>query len=425
MQPGSRPGWAGWSWQRLRALRRGLRDLAPQGTRAGRRVRWLRDGLCACVPGAWRRALAAVLLRSTEKHFAAAVDGARQAYPDTRTVVVILSGVEWDAPLFQRPQQLARALARLGALAFYAQPPSARGDGVVEYEPRLYHCCVPPGSFGVLQNPVVFVSAWTARDLAHFTQPRVVYEYIDELDVFPGNPALLRAVHEHWVKQAALVTATARPLHEQLAGVRPDALLVPNAADYEHFRTARTLGLSPPPELAPLLGRDRPLMVYQGALARWVDYDLLDAVAGRRPGYDFVLIGPDYDGSSVGHPLLCRPNVHKLGVVPYARLPRWLAHCDVGLVPFKLNRVTHSASPIKLFEYLAAGLPVVITPMEESLRCQGVLCGRDAAEFSARVDEALEMTRDPRALERLDAVARDNTWQARATQLLHAIEHLE
>src|SRR5205823_3980007 len=100
---------------------------------------------------------------------------------------------------------------------------------------------------------------------------------------------------------------------------------------------------------------------------------------------------------------------------------RYLRHFDVATIPFVLNDITHATSPLKLFEYMAGHKPVVITAMHESMRYPGVLVANDAGTFAARLDEALRLGRDAGYRERIDRVARANTWDCRARQLLEAL----
>src|SRR5207253_9623223 len=115
------------------------------------------------------------------------------------------------------------------------------------------------------------------------------------------------------------------------------------------------------PVLARLLNSGRPLAGYFGALASWFDYALLDEVARRRPDWNFLLIGPNYDGSLDDQALLRRANVHWVGRQPYELLPGYLRAMDCALIPFLLNDITMATSPLKLYEYLAAGKPVITT----------------------------------------------------------------
>ncbi len=162
--------------------------------------------------------------------------------------------------------------------------------------------------------------------------------------------------------------ATADRLYRDALTARPDCKWCPNGVDYEHFARARDRKAGLPPQaMAPVLAVGKPIIGYCGALARWFDYDLVGAVAAQRQDLAFVLIGPDYDHTLVGSGLYRLPNVTWLGPRPYSDLPQFLRYFDAAMIPFRLNPITHATSPLKLFEYMARGKPVVITPMQESI----------------------------------------------------------
>jgi glycosyltransferase involved in cell wall biosynthesis len=249
----------------------------------------------------------------------------------------------------------------------------------------------------------------------------VIYEYIDDLEVFPHDLREMQRYHQIMCRDANIVVTTARKLYDQVKPIRPDALLNPNAVDYEHFAPARSKDIPVPDELRPIVEKRQPVIGYYGALARWFDYNLLKAVAALRPNYQFVLIGLDYDHTLTPSRLLEMPNVYWLGVKPYQELPKYLAHFNVAMIPFVISEITHSTSPIKLFEYMAGQKPVVVTPMKESLHTPGILAGRTPHEFARSLDEALKLQSDPSYLELSDKVAQENTWDARARQILGEI----
>ncbi len=224
------------------------------------------------------------------------------------------------------------------------------------------------------------------------------------------------------MNEAEIIAITAQQLQSGLQERRPDAFLCPNGVDYDYFAIARSKAATPPPEdLRPVLSQGRPVIGYYGALARWFDYALVDRLVDLRKEYAFVFIGPDYDGSLRSQKMLQHSNVHWLGVKAYADLPAYLRHFDVATIPFVVNEITHATSPLKLFEYMAGGKPVVITPMHESMRYPGVLVGGSAEEFAMRLDEALVLRSDPEYLQMIDEVARSNTWDSRADQILAAL----
>ncbi len=341
-----------------------------------------------------------------------------QQHPDL-PVIAFPPGLGWQTQLFQRPQQLARALARRGALVFYQEPEHLPiPSGFQQEDARLYRCHVPVETFRGLEGLWVYALTWNWMFVERFGPARVIYDVVDHLSAFHGDPQTLRLAHERLARAAQIVLATSSDLHRWVSVLRPDAQLCPNGVDYEHFVGARQPSDAPPPaDLAPILAAGRPIVGYYGALAAWVDYDLIAQVAALRPDLSLVLIGPDHD-HSLPASLLALPNVAWLGVKPYANLPNHLRYFDVATIPFRLNEVTHAASPVKLFEYLAAGKPVVVTPMRESLRIPIVLPAADAGEFSSQITRALALRGDWEYLHQSDEIARQNTWEARTDVIL-------
>jgi glycosyltransferase involved in cell wall biosynthesis len=141
-----------------------------------------------------------------------------------------------------------------------------------------------------------------------------------------------------------------------------------------------------------------------------------------RPNYQFVLIGPDFDGTIMTSEVMSRGNIHWLGIKPHQELPHYLQYFDVAMIPFIVNDITHATSPIKLFEYMAAEKPVVITPMKESMHYPGVLVGESAAQFAEQLDCALQKYNDRDYLNLLRKTAQENTWEHRAEEILSAID---
>lgn len=342
----------------------------------------------------------------------------------TNEIIVFAPGLPWAEEMLQRPQQLALALARQGALVFYCSvgAQSAAGADFEQIEPCLYLCCAPLETFWFLEGLWVYVLTWNRRELLRFNQPRAIYDHLDDLDLFTKDRSRMTREHAKLLKNTEVVLGSSARLVHNLANVRPDALLCPNGVDLAHFREDdREQDAVPPQDLAPILQAGRPVVGYYGALARWFDYDLLANSAAARPGYTFLLIGPSYDGSLQGNKLLSLPNVYWLGVKSYHELPHYLHYFDIAVIPFVLNDLTHATSPLKLFEYMAAGKPVVITAMQESMRFAGVLTAHDAHEFIGRLDEAMQLRHDPAYLEIISQTAAENTWDARARQILQAI----
>jgi len=390
-----------------------LRELGPAGIARRLLPAFILDPLRRA---AWRvRARRAAPYRE-------ALEALRARLPAGRPLIVFPPSLDWHTQLFQRPQQLAIALARAGATVFYLQPrPDRSAPPFQELEEGLFLCNVPVETFWHLPRPVIYLLTWNRKYSGAFQSPRVIYDYVDEIETFWGDHVQMRKDHARLVRSATVVSATARHLYREVAAVREDALLCPNGVDYGHFAGEEGASAPPPADLLPILQAGKPIIGYYGALARWFDYPLLAEVAGLRPDLSFVLIGPDYD-RTLSPELVDRPNVHWLGVKAYAELPAYLRCFSVATIPFQLNRITHATSPLKLFEYMAAGKPVVITAMDESRQYPGVLVASDAQDFAAKLDEALRLKDDPDYVALLRSVARENTWEARARQLLQALE---
>ncbi len=348
-----------------------------------------------------------------------------QQFPPDTQIIVFPPSLDWNVQLFQRPQQLARALAKQGALVFYLQlkapgnrqAPSERQAFELLQE-RLYLCNMPVEAFAQLRSPFIYILTWNSKYISEFDAPRILYDFVDEIETFYGDHARMRRDHAMLLQRAELVIATAERLHQKVVQQRPDAILCPNGVDHEHFSLPHKP--VPPADLEPILGACKPIIGYYGALAQWFDYELLTEVAGKRSDLSFVLIGPDYDRTLTPQ-LSGLPNVTWLGVKHYQELPRYAYYFDVAIIPFRLNEITHSVSPLKLFEYMSAGKVIVTTPLHESLRYPCVLIASDASEFSQKLDQALKIKDDPDYNRLVISTAQQNTWEARAKQILNML----
>ena len=343
---------------------------------------------------------------------------------DYRAIIIFPPSLDWNVQLFQRPQQLALALAKQGALVFYIEPVIDHKQQPFKlFRERLYLCPVHVNTFQIILNPLIYLLTWNCRFHSQFVNPRIIYDYLDDIHAFYGNLKKITKDHQYLVQNADYIFITARRLIEEVRPQRNDAIFSPNGVDYEHFaRAARHEFSAPPQDMQTILSESNPIIGYYGALARWFDYDLLKSVAELRPDYQFVLIGPDYDGSLELVEIKNIKNVYWLGVKTYDELPRYLQYFDVATIPFLINEITHTTSPIKLFEYMAGEKPVVITPMHESMHYSGVFVGKNPLEFAQQIDSALEMRDNQNYLSLLRRTALENTWSHRAEEILLAVE---
>jgi hypothetical protein len=404
------------AWKLIRFLRRIRLFMAPrhslaekfggEGVKLFKNLR-IRENLSGVLPQKNQTALLALL----------------EENKDAKDIIIFAPSVYWDIALFQRPQHLAIHFAQRGILTLFLETQHSRSPaGFTKIKDRLYLCKVPLDTFKIIDHPAVVFLSYNKNQLKHFTNPRIIYEFIDELIVFPGNYSQILKDHQEFLKIAQIVTATAKRLYDQITPFRPDALLVLNGVNYEHFYRSPDENVSVPQDLAPYLNKGDAVIGYYGALAKWFDYELLKKLALLRPDLTFLLIGPAYDNSLSNSGIEQIPNIHWLGTKDYDTLPGYLHAFDVAMIPFQLNAITHSTSPLKLFEYMAGHKPVVISPMNESMRIDGVLVADGVEEFSKKIDQALALRFDPEYIQRIDRVARENTWDHRCRQILDALE---
>jgi glycosyltransferase involved in cell wall biosynthesis len=313
-----------------------------------------------------------------------------------------------SAPAPPRPR-----IRALGYVAIFDSSNAAdRVDGFREIEPNLFLFSGSPALLHEVPSPLLWAFPYNFHLADGYPKPaRTVYDWIDDLSVFPYDEALLQNNHARGLAEATVVASVARTLHEQALKQRPDAILLPNGVEYERFAAPA----APPrdEELLRFLAPGAPVAGYYGALAEWFDYALLDAVAASRPDWRFVLIGPQYDKSLPGQPMLKRENVRWLGARDYVTLPGYLSLFDVATIPFRINAITQATSPLKLYEYFAGGKPVVTTPMLECRAYPEVRIAATAAEFASALDAARDQGRDADFRARLRALGRENSWSAR------------
>lgn len=232
-----------------------------------------------------------------------------------------------------------------------------------------------------------------------------IYHRTDDYVSLPGmNGELLAELESHAVGTADLCIAAARSYLDGPLREARNALWVPNAVDDRMFDKCR-IGADPIARVS------RPRLLMMGTFDEWVDVDLLRAVMVANPRWSLVLAG---NAKISLERLLALENVHFLGRVPFEQLATLISHCDVGLVPFRIGPVAADATPSKLYQYLAGGLPVLCTPFtkEDAFAGNVAVAPADPVEF-ARSIERLLASDSPAAREERRAFAHQHSWSAR------------
>jgi glycosyltransferase involved in cell wall biosynthesis len=231
----------------------------------------------------------------------------------------------------------------------------------------------------------------------------IIYDCLDEHYGF-GNVHKERIDEEIKLFQKSdLVITTSAYLYKKARVINGKTLYIPNAGEYDHFKN--------PPGNNLLSHIRKPVVGYYGAIAEWFDNEIIEYVANRRPDVNFVFIGHTF-GSNISK-LQKLINIHFLEEKSYEELPLYLYHFDVCLIPFKMMSLIEATHPVKLYEYFAAGKPVVSTKITELVPL-GNLCylSSDKEEFLTNLDKALNEN-DPDLVKRRVEFASKNTWQHR------------
>ncbi len=237
----------------------------------------------------------------------------------------------------------------------------------------------------------------------------IVYDCNDDIASFPHLPASTHEFFEQTVHHAQMVVCSSQALYSRIKVQKRKAYLIGNGVSESFIDTAKDLhrlGLQPPPSAIGFIG----------VLSEWIDFELLEKVAQHFPGTEVLIVGPVVKR--------CRrqikrfkayPNVSLVGLVPYHRLPSYLARLKVGLIPFNHSRLTFSVNPNKLYEYAAFGIQVVSTDFSLDVKqhCDQIHIAENHHQFLHQVENVLVM---PPLLDRsLLKIAEDNTWQQKAS----------
>ncbi len=275
------------------------------------------------------------------------------------------------------------------------------------------------GVVGHFPRPVVWVySPYAVYLLDRLDPSLVVYHMVDDLSAVPGaNAEALRDAEQRLLARADLVFCTERSLFDRARSVNPAARLMPNVADYRHFSKIPNIQEGRFQEFCEL---PRPRLLFSGNVTpHKVDLALLGRIAKRRSDWQVVIVGPVWEGtdaSEVLRKLGNLPNVTMTGHVDYTILPGWLQEADVLLIPYVKNRATRAVFPLKFFEYLSTGRPVVASPLPSLLPYEpAVTLAETTEEWIAAVENSLND--EASFMEQRQVLARRQTWGVRLREM--------
>ena len=363
----------------------------------------------------------------------------KQAY--TLPDMVCFAHLHWDF-VWQRPQHLMSRFAQQGRV-FYVEDAFYHNDDLIEphveiknrdngvkvvvvhlpQRLRADETAADQAQFEVLshyfsEQGVTNYIAWYYTPMAlgksrQFTPKLTVYDCMDELAAFKFAPPELKKRELELFTKADLVFTGGHTLYESKREQHPDAHPFPSSIDKTHFGQAR----GPIAEPADQAGIAHPRVGFFGVVDERLDIELLRALSQNHPEWQFVIIGPVVKIDPATLPRTA--NVHYLGGKDYKELPSYLKGWDVATLLFADNESTKFISPTKTPEYLAAGNPVVSTPIRDVVRPYGdlnlVQIADNAADFGKAIEKALTQREDADWRQRTDdylaTISWDQTWQ--------------
>ncbi|MBL6454934.1 glycosyltransferase family 1 protein [Belnapia sp. T6] len=371
-----------------------------------------------------------------------AAQSSAQGQPAARpsTLLLCLSHLRWNF-VFQRPQHLLTRAARGYEVLFVEEPifhPGISPRMDLNRTPQGVTVAVPLLPEGLTSDAVIaaqrslldellapeagrpmvvwFYTPMALEFAGHLNPDLTVYDCMDELSAFRGAPPRMLELERALLARADLVFTGGRSLYEAKRNRHPKVSCFPSSIDTAHYAAARA-GQADPEDQADI---PHPRIGFFGVIDERMDAELVGALAAARPDWQFVMIGPVVKIDPAALPRLS--NIHWLGGRQYAELPRYLGGWDAGFMPFAQNESTRFISPTKTPEFLAAGLPVVSTPITDVVRDWGpkpdgtaglVEIAEEPVTFAAALQQVLERPRAPwlkQVDRRLAQMSWDQTW---------------
>jgi glycosyltransferase involved in cell wall biosynthesis len=366
------------------------------------------------------------------------------------THLIVFSHLRWEF-VFQRPQHLLSRLARHYSVVFIEEPVRSNGAARLEraqpcagVEVLRPHTAVDAVGFhddqlsalqpliasyladqGIDDYLVWFYTPMALPLLADLTPRAVVYDCMDELAAFKNAPRQMRQRETALLKSADLVLTGGPRLYEAKRASNPNVVCLPSAVDASHYAMTHAAGdVAAMERAAALQPAASPRLGFFGVIDERLDLDLVACLADADPKWQIVMVGPVVKIDPAALPR--RANLYWLGQQRYAMLPQLVAGWDVCLMPFALNESTEFISPTKTLEYMAAGKPVVSTPIHDVKAIFGdlVAIAATAESFIAACRAALAESQDEKAAR--EAAMRDrvgcHSWDAAADTVRRALD---
>ncbi len=319
--------------------------------------------------------------------------------------------------LYQRPQQLLKSISKLDYKIIYYNTESylKQQNCILEVNPNFLICkpSIHPKYLKV-DRPIIgwYTYPPHASFVGQFDEDFIVFDALDDAsDEFGHWASKLSAISN----KADIIFTTSNKLHKYHSSNHKNVHMCKNAADYEHFSKASRLFAERPDDLPK---NSNPIIGYIGALASWVDWNLIRYLVLKNKKLNFVFIGPKFNISTTN---VKSNNIYYLGRKSYSNLPYYLQYFDVCIVPFKLTTMIEGCNPIKIYEYLSAGKPVVSTNIPEIINLDVIYSAKNYEDFNQKIKIALEERFHTDKIIQRMTFANNNSWTSRAEFVINIL----
>lgn len=334
---------------------------------------------------------------------------------DYKGIVVYPHAVHWEP--IQRPQQFLREFSKKNYLCFFCETAEV-DSGIKEICPNLFIVYGEEYLLPALQDkcPIVLATYHKQSVFCDLLPQKVLwFDLLDNLEFFSGGAdKVAQDIYRRLMEEADVVSYSAENLKGYIPN-RRDAIKLNNGVNTEDF-SAGEGGFEEVPELQKIKARGKKIVGYYGAIEEWFDVKAIQYLLDKTDA-EIVLIGR----SGIDLSGMACSRLHLMGAVPYQKLKNYAHYFDIALIPFVVNKLTNSVSPVKFYEYVAQGLPVVSSDIREmkGYACDSVKIYHDYTELVSQVTQLCSRPADG---QKLHAIAEANTWESRVETVLAVLE---